>query len=397
MKIAIFAISLAAAAAGQTFPLPVRWSTPTSGSTMKRVRVALNPYGVRGREMAVVTREDGRFSFDVPRGKYVLTAEYRGTRQPFGLSGPGIGFNVALFTGPDQDTSNLVFRWFPLGAITGKVVDDRGEPANGVLVQLIRASVNLGRRRLVSAGWLYTNDVGEYRFYPVTGGTYYLVVTGAPWYATRGRPVFSVEDGSVTPVDTTNQASPAYAPAYYPNAIDISGASPLSVAPGAEVHADFTLRTINGVNVHVHSPNAKRGSGMLSLLADGIEGVQGFQRQASLTGESQTIFSVPPGRYTVRIAGSGDNPFSGAEDHRRGRVGRDGGIVDAARAHGYWTGDLQESGNPAARHGVRAADRSGHKCGDRAARRWPGIFHVQEYPAGQTSSPAERYRRILHL
>jgi len=40
------------------------------------------------------------------------------------------------------------------------------------------------------------------------------------------------------------------------------------------------------------------------------KGVQGFQRQLNFTGPSQTIAGVPPGRYTVRIAGTGDNPFS---------------------------------------------------------------------------------------
>jgi len=298
----------AATASAQFFPIAGVVTDANSGSAMKRVHVVLAPEN--GRTLALVTGEDGRFRFDVPKGKYRLTAEYRAMRQTFGMRGPGIGFGVAIFTGPDQDTSNLVFRWFPPGAISGKIIDDRGEAAQGVLVQLIREFVNIGRKTFRSAGYAYTNDLGEYRFSLLAGGTFYLVVTGEPWYTQRTQRAPAVLDGvpQLQP-EVPNEPAPAYAPAYYANALDINGASPLVLAAGAEVKADFTLRTLNGVNVHVRAPGIKPGSSTarLSLLADGIEGVQGFQRQTYLIGEAQTIFGVPPGRYTVQVIGAGPN------------------------------------------------------------------------------------------
>jgi len=99
-------------------------------------------------------------------------------------------------------------------------------------------------------------------------------------------------------------------PAYYPNATDARAAAPVVLRPRGEAKADFTLLTINGVNVHVTCSNCTGRKGLLSLLADGLEGVEGFQRQLNFVGRAESITGVPPGRYTVRLAGAGQNPFS---------------------------------------------------------------------------------------
>jgi hypothetical protein len=297
MKIALLA-SLALAAAGQTFPISGTVVDAGSGAPMQRVRVTLAPYGRTADQRATVTAGDGKFSFEVPKGKFVLTAEYRGIRQPFGQRGPGIGFNVAVFTGPDQDTSHLTFQWFARGAITGKVIDDRGEPVQDALVQLIRTSVVLGRRTHATAAWSRTNDLGEYRFFQWQGGTYYLAVTGEPWYTARSQPV-NLPGRQIEP----GEPARSYAPVYYPNASDPGGAQPLELVAGAEVTADFRLSTVTGVNVHIHCPHAPGQSALITLLTEGLQGVDTHQRQAWLIGNDQTIAGVLPGHYIVSIDG----------------------------------------------------------------------------------------------
>jgi len=301
--------SFSAIALGQVYTVAGGVINTQTGSPMNRMRVSLN--AAQGKSpAAIVTGEDGRFSFQVPKGRYGLTAETGGVRQAFGLEGPGIGFGVAILPGPGQDTSHLTFHWFPLGAITGTVTDDRDEPVENALVQLIRAAVVGGRRRLNTISWARADDRGVYRFAPLLGGTYYLAVTAEPWYVTRNaylrRPLSPDEP------EPPSEPTPAYATAYYPAASDLPSASPVIVKPGAEFHADFKLRTVNGVNIHVNCSNAAGRTGMLSLMADRVEGVaapDGFQRQLSFYGQPQTIVGVPPGRYLVRIQGSGQNPF----------------------------------------------------------------------------------------
>lgn len=277
---------------------------------MRRVRLALTAPQGKASSAPIVTGDDGRFSFQVPQGRYSLTAETGGVRQTYGLEGPALGFGVSIITGPDQDTAQLTFHWFPPGAITGTVVDDRGDPVENALVQMIRVSVAAGRRRLASS-WSRADDRGVYRFAPLVGGTFYLAVTAEPWYVARSTPLR-------IPSPPNQQAPPseptaAYAPVYYSSANDLHSATALVLKPGAEVRADFTLRTVTGVSVHVNCSNTAGRTGLLSLISDRIEGdagADGFQRQLNFQGTGQTIAGVPPGRYMVRIAGSGENPFS---------------------------------------------------------------------------------------
>lgn len=322
MKIAILALALAGGAPAQMFDVAGVVHDGVTGSPMKRVRVTIDAGNLR--EQAVITGEDGRFHFSVAKGKYRLMAAYREMRQIYGLRGPGLGFGVSIYTGPDQDTGNLDFRWFPPGAITGKIVDDRGETAQSMLVQLIRESVVGGEKRWATAGWEYTNDLGEYRFGALVGGTYYLAVTGAPWYARS----FSAQNriaelmvrsalgggnpGPAPSGPTPGEANFAYAPVYYPDALDAGSAAALKLAAGGEVRADFSVKTVAGVDVRVRVPSDSKipSTSRLNLLADGIGGVEGFQRSENLMVRGETrISGVPPGRYIVRISAAGEGAF----------------------------------------------------------------------------------------
>jgi hypothetical protein len=292
------ALLLAAAlsAAAQTFPIAGVVVDAASGSPMKRVRVTMNPYGRNNEQSALMTGEDGKFSFDAPKGKFVLMGEYRGSRQPFGQRGPGLGFNVAIFTGPDQDNSNVVFKWYAPGAISGKVVDEHNEPVEGALVQLIRVNVTAGRKMRATAAWAYTDDRGRYRFGQRAGGAYFLTVTGEPWYSKQRGNFGPDREADAQPV-------PSFAPAYYPNAAEPGAAQAIDLAPGAEMNADFRLTTVTGVNVHIHCEHPQGQQLQVSLVTDGIEGVPTFQRQEWMYGNDQVIAGILPGRYQLRVDG----------------------------------------------------------------------------------------------
>ena len=115
---------------------------------------------------SMMTGSDGKFSFDLPEGKYSLRAGGRDHTQIYGLSAPDALAGVSVFVGPDQHTENLLFRWFPSAAISGKVIDSSGEPIEGALVQLLSSRIIGGRRSITTRGWQRSNDQGEYRFGP---------------------------------------------------------------------------------------------------------------------------------------------------------------------------------------------------------------------------------------
>src|SRR5262249_55052353 len=150
-----------------------------------------------------------------------------------GTSRSDSGFSTAVVTGPGQDTGNIVFRWFPPGGISGRVVDQYGEPVESAIIQLVYSRVVAGRKTVNSWGFARTDDRGDYHFGPLPGGTYYLVVSGEPWQNRRNQSI----DGAPTM---------AYAPVYSGNTTDLSRAAPIVLRPAEQARADFTLSAVPG-------------------------------------------------------------------------------------------------------------------------------------------------------
>jgi hypothetical protein len=252
------------------------------------------------------TGDDGKFAFELPQGKFNLRAGLRETPESFGTRSPGSRLGTSIVTGPTHDTSNLTFRWFPPGGISGRIVDEYGEPVERALVQLLYSAMFNGRRSLVTSGWSWTDDRGEYRFGPLPGGSYFLAVTGTPWYSWYSRS------------RTSDHSSPslAYRALYYPNATDASQAAPIIVKPGQEVRSDLSVSAVAGATLTVKHNAPSELNGLIGLLTESVGGRDGFQRQETFTGSRApfTFEGVPPGRYIVRITGSvGTSGYSGRQ------------------------------------------------------------------------------------
>lgn len=245
----------------------------------------------------MVTGDNGRFSFDLPEGKYTLRAGTRDLHQIYGLPRPDATVGSSVFVGPRQDTSALAFRWFPPVAIAGKFVDADAEPVENALIQLVRSSVTAGRRVTATSAWAYTNDLGEFRFGPIVAGSYYLTANGEPWYL---QPAFPGQTA-------TNARPPSYRTVHYPNALDPGRAEVLSPKPGEEIRADFTLSEVPGATVTVNYKSPPGFTGTIALIAAGIGSSEAFQRQTNAYGNRQVLTGVPPGSYTVRVSGSSGN------------------------------------------------------------------------------------------
>jgi 5-hydroxyisourate hydrolase-like protein (transthyretin family) len=269
-----------------------------TGTPLPRAQVMVRKTGSTQKVASLNTGDDGKFAFNLPLGKFNIYAGTRDVLQTLGLHSPSSNVGTSVITGPDRDTGNIVFRWFPRAAISGKILDESGEPVESALVQLLRSTVSAGRSVASNAGWTRTDDRGEYRFGLVRGGSYYLAVTAEPWYAKAniaGQP------------DTAT--SVAYAAVYYPNTPDISRGAALVLTPGNDARTDSTLSPVTGATVTVPHDVKPGMTGTLSLLTEGIGGSEAFQRQENFYGSMarQNVSGVPPGHYVVRIAGSSAN------------------------------------------------------------------------------------------
>jgi hypothetical protein len=262
-----------------------------TGAPVAHVKVFVMRDGGEAKIASLTTGGDGKFAFDLPEGKHELFAGEDGVLQSLGARRPDLSIGTAVVTGPDQDTAHLIFRWFPLGSISGRVADQDGEPVENALVQLLALRNAAGRASVVPMGWDYTNDLGEYRFGPVPGGSYFLAVTGEPWY-TRD----SEDD---LPAGLRVMAYPAV---YYPNVRDAARAGVLLVKPGEHVRADFALSAAPGstVTVTVNEAAARKQPCQFRLVTEGIRGSEGSRQYDFLFGGQNAIHGVAVGHYIAQ-------------------------------------------------------------------------------------------------
>jgi 5-hydroxyisourate hydrolase-like protein (transthyretin family) len=194
-----------------------------SGLPLRKAQVRLNsvdedrPPG-RFENQLTTTDAAGAYEFGkLSAGRYKLTAmkggyvsfEY-GQRRPAESGKP-------IEVVADQVLEKIDFA-LPRGAvITGRVVDEFGEPSANVHVAPMRYQFDdRGRRRLIPAGGATTNDLGEFRIFALAPGDYYLSAT------------FPGDFG-----ESNDRA--AYAPIYYPGTADVDLAERLTMTSGQTV------------------------------------------------------------------------------------------------------------------------------------------------------------------
>jgi hypothetical protein len=245
------------------------------------------------------TDNGGKFTFtDIEPGTYRLLVFSEGyVRQEYGQRTLIGGQGTPLTLRAGDALKDLNIRLTPAGNVGGRIVENSGKPAVGVPLQLLRAVYNqAGQRTYQPAGGARTNDRGEYRFYWITPGRYYLA-GGNP----QGVPA--------TPGSTSgspNESGDNYALTYFPGVADVSRAIAIDVMPGGEFVADFAvprqqLYTIRGRVVDPASPGPPAAAS-LALAYQPITGGNSMFNRNPIYDPSTGAFElrdVLPGPYVV--------------------------------------------------------------------------------------------------
>lgn len=278
----------------------------TSGQPVAGAQLTIAPLDRRDLGVPAVSGDDGRFAFTgLPRGKYELSGQRRGLLM--GSYGRRAASTSAIVTGPGQDTESIVLKLSPPGIISGRVVDDAGDSVAQALVELLGSRIVDGRRALVAVSSKRTDDTGEYRFSPLPAGSYYLAVSGVPWYTK-----FNETHGESAPPGMTHAG---YGIRYHPNVGDPAAAEPLILQAGQEVTSNFTLLPVAAVTVQVHCDRFETLTKQYTLTAAGLTGIAAYVRQGSETGDLYNLWAVPPGHYTLRAeATDGNHTWYGATE-----------------------------------------------------------------------------------
>lgn len=270
-----------------------RVTNAVSGEPLRKAEVQL--HGGAGGDYTGISDGSGHFVIEqVAPGSYNLTAQHQNfATQSYGATRPGLpGTRVALSAG--QQLSNLELKLVPFGVISGKVVDEDGDPVTGVSITVMKWGFVQGGRRLQPAGGgSSTNDKGEFRIYNLASGRYFLVAR--PVSVDRFTPVDGPAGKSA--VAQRERVREGYSMTFYPSAPDVTAASAIAVSAGQEA---------SGMDIQLHKTRIFTVEGR----------VAGFQRghRVSISIQPQDTSSSMPfgmGRAASIRQENGDFTFRG--------------------------------------------------------------------------------------
>jgi len=322
--------------------------SPIGGAIVYLSTDGRTPVGDQSRQM---TDDKGRFAFvNVPPGtRYNLTANAFGYLDgAFGRENLQLAANAPIAVRTGEWVSNLRLSLWRPAAISGTVVDERGEPMAGVYVRAIGQVRVAGRDQLASGPVTTTNDLGAYRIAGLLPGRYLIEVpsvqASAPTKPLAGSTarVVSVQNGlptqtvSLPPTSASpsivaanepaleldpaarlllrNYPTPpapsggrrfAYPPTFHPSATNPGAATAIALAFGDErAGVDIALNAVLSWRVSgmVEGPQEALTNLTLRLLPEGLETLgQGSEAATALVdSDGHFVFlNVPGGTYVI--------------------------------------------------------------------------------------------------
>jgi hypothetical protein len=227
----------------------------------------------------------GRYQLNASKGSFVQL-QY-GQSRPFE---PGKPLEVANA----QTIEKVDFSLPRGGIITGRILDEFGEPTSDVQVMAMRYQYIQGRRQLSPSGRpATTNDIGEYRIFALPPGQYFVSATYR---------------GGQFAFDAQSDDRSGYAPTYYPNGASIADAQRVTIGVGQTLSdINFTLSPTRLARVTGTAVDAEGkplvGSTVIMMQISGAMMMSTSGGQIRPDG-SFSIANVSPGDYTVQVLGN---------------------------------------------------------------------------------------------
>src|SRR5687767_3156839 len=257
------------------------------------------------------TSSDGRYELrDIPPGRYTLRVERSGyLALTYGQRRPGEQ-GRPLEIAEKEVADKVDFALPRMSVISGRVLDDLGEPIAGITVWVLQTRHVQGRRQLVATGAnAHTDITGRYRLLSLAPGDYAVMgTTRETW-----------------PHDSDPTQVFGYAPTYFPGTSTAAQAQHVKLGVGQEASGiDFSLAA--GRTSHVRG-TATSASGLplggeTVTMVHEIGGPTMWMGSAvavastKVAGDgSWTLPNIPPGEYrlSVRVAARGENPAQEAQ------------------------------------------------------------------------------------
>lgn len=267
-----------------------RVTAAETGAPIPRATVSLRSSELKEARGAT-TDGEGRYEIrDLPGGRFMLSVSPGRFRAMYlGTAGaaPGQGRGGRIVEVADgQILKDVDFAMTRAGAITGRVVDEFGEPMSNVRVTLVASGAGRGASAITSGA--STDDLGRFRLFGLEAGSYYV----------------KAEAGLLGTVSVGSPpSSDDYVPTYYPGTPNLAEAPALKLEPSQEA-GEIEIRMargrgyrVTGLVLDVEGRPAANAIIMVSAISQGpLPSMGGVMSKPDGTFE---LGKVPPGDYAI--------------------------------------------------------------------------------------------------
>jgi hypothetical protein len=224
-----------------------------------------------------------------------LSGERNGyQRQDYGARlNPNSGLVVVL--APGETIKDVIFKLAPNAVISGRVLDQEGEPMPNIIVSALKSGYSSGKRQWTQSGAAQTTDRGEFRVANLRAGSYLVRATNLN---------IGIGLAGVSNDPSPAKPEPAYGATYYGNSTEMARAVAVDVRMG-EVRGGTDIQMVKTATVRIKGkvaggPEGKMLAVMLlrkgSAAAGMPPGNLGLVQQNDGTFE---IKGVTPGSYLL--------------------------------------------------------------------------------------------------
>ena len=253
-------------------------NNPIPGASVELRRIDCNNFSNPPEVFNVKTGPDGKFNFpNLHAGGWCIVATAVGgkfTPAEYLQRGyKGRGVTIPLTDG--EKLPNITLTMAPTSAISGHITDRDGEPVGHARVQAMELYYENGERRLYILQVVQTNDLGEYRFYWLPPGRYF--VAAIPDDILRQNVAFSIpppgegghREDQLSPIvmhriaQTGEVIEETYVPMYYGDVTEAQRSTPIDLLPGSSATGmNISLRNARARSWHIRGTAINGATGM---------------------------------------------------------------------------------------------------------------------------------------
>jgi hypothetical protein len=279
------------------------------GVPLRSARVGMIQANVSHHPLVYATATDNEGHFElkqVEAGRYEFFASHIGfLEQRYQAKGTEEGEGAVLSLVPGQEVNDAMFRLIRASVITGKVVDDSGEPMMGVEVSVLHKPTDAERDdegprgkklEMTSVSAMPTDDRGEYRVFGLKPGEYLVKAVET------GESMFYFEMQGSSDGIVLRELGSQYAPIFYPGVLQMDQAQAVALSAGDEAQADFAMRRVKLVEVAGRVIGPDGSPAVRSYVHLSQAGISDWSGELGGGTDSKGEFSIKgvlPGSYFV--------------------------------------------------------------------------------------------------